>query len=177
MIAPLAGYLCGQAVARVRDIDGPWSLPARLIGLAGTVAIVALGLNYAVARNQGFQRSWPDVSGTVAYLREAGIQPGEPVLAAGSQVYEYYLDLGAAHRDMWSNTWYLRYDGHEGLDAMRRAAADRYFTWVILDSYYTPEIDRALEPDLLSAGYRLVYSDPQHLSTGIDADLRVYQRP
>jgi hypothetical protein len=175
MIAPLAGYLCAQVVALVRGIEGPWSLPARLLGLAGTVAIVASGLNYAVARNQGFQKSWPDVSGAVAYLRDAGIQPGDPVLAAGSQVYEYYLDLGTAHREMWSNTWYLRYNQREGIAAMRAAVADHHFQWVILDDYYTPEIDRALEPDLIRAGYRLAYSDPQRLSTGVDANLRVYR--
>jgi hypothetical protein len=176
-IAPLVGYLCAQIVGAVRGIEGSWSLPVRLIGLAVTVVIVSLGLNYAMGRNNGFQRSWPNVGGAVSYLREAGLQPGQPVLAAGSQVYEYYLDMGAANRDMWSNTWYLRYQDLQGLDAMRAAVADHHFAWVILDDYYTPEIDRALDPDLLAAGYRLRYSDRQQTSIGIEALIRIYQKP
>jgi hypothetical protein len=48
---------------------------------------------------------------------------------------------------------------------------------VILDNYYTPEIDNALEPDLIRAGYRMVYSDQQQTTTGVDANLRIYRRP
>lgn len=176
-IAPLAGYACARTVDAVRGIEGRAGLAARLIGLAVSVAIIFGGISYSLGRNNGFQRSWPDASGAVSYLRHADIRPGQPILAAGSQIYQYYLDPRDGAGADWSNTWYLRYDGQEGLPAMRAAVADRHFAWVILDSYYTPEIDRALEPALLAAGYRLTYSDPQTTSTGVMADIRIYQAP
>jgi len=177
LIAPLAGYLCAQTIAAVRGVAGNWRLPARLLGLIGSIAIVAANLNSALDLNYGFQKSWPDVSGAVAYLRGADIHPDDPVLAAGSQIYEYYLDLGPARNQTWANTWYLHYQNHDGLEAMQAAVDDHYFRWVILDDYYTPEIDRALEPDLISAGYRLVYHDVQQTTTSVDANVRIYQRP
>lgn len=176
-LAPLAGYTCQRIVGAARELTGTWAVLVRILGAAASVACVVWGLNYALDRNWGFQNSWPNVRGVVAHLREAGIQPGDRVLAEGVQVYDYYLDFGPAHSDMWSNTWYGAYAGLQGVEAMEAAIDDRHYRFVVLDGYHTPALRERLEGALAGAGYTRTYEEEQQLSIGLTARLSVYEVP
>lgn len=173
-LAPLAGYTCLRVVNATRELNGRWSALARVVGAAASVACVVWGLNYVMNRNWGFQHSWPNVTGVVAHLRESGLEPGDRVLAEGAQIYDYYFDFGPGQSAMWSNTWYGSYKGLAGSDAMEAAIADRFFRFVVLDSYHTPELRDQLEGALSAAGYTRTYDERQPLSLGREARLSVY---
>ncbi len=176
-LAPLAGYTCAMLVSSMRELSGRYGMAARVIGALASAAIIAWGVDYALDRNYGFQRSWPNVAGVVDHLRDAGLTPDVPVLAEGAQIYDYYFAFGSQHTTMWSNTWYVRYNELEDAAAMEAAIADHVYRFVVLDGYYTPELRDRLEAALLSAGYTLEYDEPQTLSTGMALRLQVYHAP
>jgi len=176
-LAPLAGYTCARLMEALRELPGRRSLAARAVAALASALLVVWGLGYALDRNWGFQNSWPNVRGVVAHLQEARLAPGQPVLAEGSQIYDYYFRFGPAHAGMWTNTWYARYEGREGVEAMEAAIADHYYRFVILDSYHTPELRQRLEVALQAAGYTLRYEETQQLSLGTTARLSVYHAP
>lgn len=173
-LAPLAGYACATAIRQVRLITGPWSPYYRATG----AIVTALGLiwftDYALGRNWGFEHSWPSTAGAVSYLRAAGVTDRDQVLASGSYTYDYYFDYGVAHRSMWHSTWYLAYKGQYGLRAMETAIHDRWFKYVVLDDYYTPDVAQKLRGPLRRAGYALGYKTSQTLSFGAPIGTRVY---
>lgn len=176
-LAPAAGFGIERLVWQARQADRA----ARALRLA-VAALLVVGIGSFVKagmdRNWGLQHSWPNVTGAVEHLRGLDWNLDLRVLAEQSAVYEYYFDLGPNDRDVWSNTFYMEYGEHRGLEAMLRAIEDRYFTHVILDDYYTPEKNQVLEAALLAHGYTEVYRDPepQELSTGQVIAIRIYER-
>jgi hypothetical protein len=176
-LAPLAGYACASLVGALRELPGRPGLTSRLIGALTSAVLIAWGVDYALDRNYGFQRSWPNVAGVVAHLQEAGLAPGDAVLAEGAQIYDYYFAFGPENSAMWTNTWYVRYADRADLEAMEAAIADRAYRYVVLDSYYTPAFHDRLNAALQAAGYTLNYEEPQTLSTGMNIRLQVYHAP
>lgn len=176
-LAPLAGYACAALVAALRELPGRQGLTARVIGALSSALIVAWGVDYALDRNYGFQRSWPNTSGVVAHLENAGLAPGDPVLAEGAQIYDYAFAFGPDYSAMWSNTWYVRYGDLADADAMEAAIADRVYRFVVLDEYHTPDLRERLQTALRAAGYTQEYNEPQTLSTGMAVRLQVYHAP
>jgi hypothetical protein len=176
-LAPLAGYACATLAETLRHLRGRAGLVARLSGALLSAICVVWGVNYALDRNDGFHRSWPNTAGVVAHLEQAGLTPGTPVLAEGAQIYDYYFAFGPQHGAMWTNTWYARYNELEGVAAMEAAIADEVYQFVVLDGYYTPELGERLETALQAAGYTLAYAEPQTLSIGMPVRLRVYHAP
>ncbi len=175
--APLAGYFMATLVQQL-------SLPHRKFGrlLRFSWALVTLVtllwyLNDSLARNWGWQRSWPDVTNALDYLRTQPLRRESRVLAEQSAIYEYYFDLGAFDRQVWTNTFFMQYSNLEGVEAMVTSIQDQYFDLVILDDYYTAETNRLLEAALLQNGYTLTYQDPQPqvLTTGQTIVIRIYQ--
>lgn len=176
-LAPLAGYACASLVSALREAPGRRGVAARVFGALASAALVAWGVSYALDRNNGFQRSWPNVAGVVAHLRAAGLAPGDAVLAEGAMIYDYYFDFGPQHTSMWTSTWYASYGGLEGVAAMEAAIADRAYRFVVLDGFYTPELRVRLEAALAAAGYRVGYQERQEVSLGFPVQLVVYQAP
>jgi 4-amino-4-deoxy-L-arabinose transferase-like glycosyltransferase len=176
-LAPLAGYGLDQLAQRARE-PGRRTLALRLGYMALLVVIIGSFVNSGLDRNWGLQHSWPNVSGAIAYLRDVEWNADTRVLAEQSAVYEYYFDLGPDDRDVWSNTFYLEYGDYKDLDGMVRAIADRYYTYVILDDYYTAEKNTTIEAALRQYGYVEAYRDPvpQELSTGQNIVIRIYER-
>ncbi|MGQ9886923.1 MAG: hypothetical protein ACUVSX_00395, partial [Aggregatilineales bacterium] len=176
-LAPTAGLGIEQLVRQARQA-GRFALALRL-GIA-VLLIVGIGsfVKAGMDRNWGLQHSWPNVTGAIEHLRGLDWNLDMRVLAEQAAVYEYYFDLGPNDRDVWSNTFYMEYREHRGLQAMFASIADRYFTHVILDDYYTPEKNQVLEAALLAHGYTEVYRDPQpqELSTGQVIEIRIYER-
>lgn len=176
-LAPLAGYACHILVTSLRALPGRTGLVTSLIGAVASAALVVWGVDYALDRNWGFQHSWPNARGVVAYLERAELVPGEPVLAEGAPIYTYYLFPQPEYRAMWTSTWYAVYGEQSGVAAMEAAIADHYYQAVILDGYHTPELRDRLATALHSAGYRLGYEETQQLSLGFPVTLAVYHAP
>lgn len=176
-LAPLAGFGIDQLAQRARA-PGRRALALRLGYAAALVVLVGSFVKAGLDRNWGLQHSWPNASGAIAWLRGLDWGLDMRVLAEQSAVYEYYFDLGPNDRDVWSNTFYLEYRDYKDLDGMVRAVSDRYYNYVILDDYYTPEKNTAIEAALLQSGYAEAYRDPepQQLSTGQTSTIRIYER-
>lgn len=178
-LAPLGGYGLATVIEKVRSYNGPKGIYLQVAGATVMLAGLIWFGNNALDQVWGFQHSWPSSTNAVKFLREqAPFTLKTRILAEQSSIYEYYFDLGAGDRDVWSSTFYMAYGGYLGLDAMTRAVTDQYFDWVILDDYYTAETNRVLEPVLKTAGYSLSYQDPepQVLSTGQTITTRIYKK-
>jgi 4-amino-4-deoxy-L-arabinose transferase-like glycosyltransferase len=175
-LLPLAGFALSIVIDSLRSHRGAGFAGMRLLGAGATAFGLMWFANSGLDRHWGFQHSWPNASGAVNFLRSSPPTFKTRILAEESAVYEYYFDLGAGDRDVWSNTFYLEYRLHSDLDGMLMAIHDQYFDTVILDDYYTPEKNQSIEQGLKDAGYRLVYRDPeQTLSTGQRISIRIYR--
>lgn len=183
-LAPLAGLALTRVIQKSRESNSRKTIFYRVAVALVITVMLAWFIEYGMGRNWGFQHSWPNVRNTVNYLaysfkeKYGAEKPARDtrILAEQSAVYEYYFDLGANDRDVWSNTFYMEYRGYQGLDAMLVGIRDRYFDYVILDDYYTPDKNRMLEDALTASGYTLAYVDPepQTLSTNQTISARVY---
>lgn len=149
----------------------------QLFQVGGTVVTVVLALGFIGQSQQqirAFHRSWPNAASTIDYLKTLDIGPRNTVLASASAIYEYYLDLGPASRGVWSNMWYLEYQGLTGKDALTTAVGVCTFDVVITDDFYSPEVNWYLEPLLAQTGYKLAYSTQEDLSSSSPVSIRVY---
>lgn len=171
-IAPLAGcgiYLIIHALRTARHKR------MQVVAAIVTIAMLLWFTNHALERNWKFQNSWPNVSRTTGYLRQKGITEDSSVLASGAPIYEYDFNFGIwANRRIWHSTWYMEYKNLQGVDAMKMAIADHAVDLVVLDDYYTPDLNPILEPELEAAGYRQDWQDHFLLASGDTIRLRVY---
>lgn len=176
-LSPLAGYGCAATVNYIHRQQRPWRILYRLAGLVITVAALSWYVNQSLERQWQFQYQWPNVSGVVDYLQQQDLTPGQPVLAEGVQIYEYYFDFGPRYQAMWHDTWYHSYQGQQGIEAMTAAILDHQFDFVVLDGYYTPELYQDLTTVLQQAGYVIRYEEVQILNSGENIVIRVYASP
>jgi hypothetical protein len=172
-LAPLAGYMMARVIEWIRQLNRTRLAAALLVTL-----LVVSWIGYDLDRNWGFQNSWPNASGAIDYLRQQGLSKDSRVLAEAGAVYEYYFypDFGLDGRRIWTDTWFMDYQGLQGISAMSAAIADRYFDFVVLDDNYTPDVNVQVEAALQQAGYRLDYREVQPVTIGDDREVRVYVR-
>lgn len=174
-LSPLAGF--GLATI-IRHVQGLKRRRVQVAGALLTIGALMWVVNYALDRNWGFQNSWPNVSDAIQYLREHGVNENSLVLASGSAIYEYAFDFNIwSNRNIWYSTWYMKYKDIEGVEAMKLAIADRAVDYVILDDYYTPEMNAVLEPLLEAAGYRLDWQEALELGSGDTIRVRIFIPP
>lgn len=179
-LTPLAGFAITHIIhitqERAQKRDPKLTFVYRGLVALAIFVLLSWFVEYGLGRNWGFQHSWPDVRNVVNFLRTQELTLDTRVLAEQSAVYEYYFDFGPNDRDVWSNTFYMEYRGFQGEEAMLAGIRDHYFTYVILDDYYTPDINPDLEDALQAAGYKIIYSEPepQELSTAQITYARVY---
>jgi 4-amino-4-deoxy-L-arabinose transferase-like glycosyltransferase len=176
-LAPLAGYGVAASVEWLTNglhLITPLRRGVQVVGMLATV-VLALGfVGQSQQQVDDFHRSWPNAATTVDYLKTLNLGPNNTVLASASAVYEYYLDLGPASRSIWSNMWYLEYQGLTGRDALTTAVGVCTFDVVITDDFYSPEVNWYLEPLLAQTGYQLAYSTRESLRSGSPVSIRVY---
>lgn len=128
-----------------------------------------------------FQRSWPNISETLAYLRAdqetrvGDLHSEGMVLASAAPVYQYYLSSKVSPATRWWSTWFFAYDGTFGLDAMTAAAEDCALDMVILDNYFSADVNVPLGGALTAAGYETTFINEQTLSYGAVIETRVFQ--
>jgi|GEM_PF-986354 len=175
--APLAGYGLDTLIRYYQKSARKFRPIMRLSWAMVTLVVTLLYLHLSLNMNWGLRHSWPNVTQAVSYLSTYNWTRDTRLLAEQSAVYEYYFDLGAFDRSVWTNTFYMEYGGLTGADAMTAAIDDHYFDLVILDDYYTASINHSLEEALLKSGYTLVYRDaqPQALTTSQSIIIRIYQ--
>jgi 4-amino-4-deoxy-L-arabinose transferase-like glycosyltransferase len=174
-VAPLAGYGVASLINKAQQAHHE---RIKMIGSVVTIATLVWFTNYSLDRNWGFQNSWPNVSHVIDYLREKGVNQHSLILAAGANVYEYYFDFDIwSSRSVWYSTWYMSYKGATGVDAMKKAIADHAVNYVVLDDYYTPEMNPVLEPVLQAAGYRQDWQENLESGSGDTIRVRVFVPP
>lgn len=175
-LAPLAGYAADKIVLRLMHTRHQ-NRSLALVGMFATIILVSIFVEYTLDSYWGFYHSWPNVADTVEFLQDYGITDETRILAENAEVYEYYLDMGAADRDVWSNTFNMSFAGVEGLEAMQIAIALGFFDLVILDDFATPEKNADIRTTLQTYNYTLAYSQKaQSLSTGQQAAVEVYTK-
>lgn len=177
-LTPLAAYALANLIPLIRSDRFRTRVSLRIVYALAVFSFLYWFVNTGLDRNWGLQHSWPNISGALQYLKTQTIDLDTRILAEQSAVYEYYFDLGANDRDVWSNTFYMEYRDLQGLDAMLKGIADHYFDYVILDDYYTPDENPVLEQALAENGYSVVFreADPQSLSTGQIANIRIFAK-
>ena len=164
--APLAGYVAYWLIERLRNVGGRWETHFRLAGVFATVVLLTLFMTQSMDRNWGFQHGWPPTNEVVDFLREAGINEDSRILASGSQIYEYYFNFGMKDCQVWSNTWSMEYKALFGLDAMQTAIRDCALDFIVLDGYYTPDVNAILQPVIATSEYTLAFDTVDQISSG-----------
>jgi 4-amino-4-deoxy-L-arabinose transferase-like glycosyltransferase len=173
-IAPLAAALF------VRVWGGLWRTlvenrpEASLYGVFLVAGAVWL-LGSAFVSNRSFHSSWLNFASAIAHLeRYMEVEPNDDVLASGAPIYEAYLFPDQPDPNGWQDTWGFNYNGNWGEAAMVAAVQDCALDIVILDDFYTPQVNLLLTPLLEPAGYRLEFDDRQILSQGYSNRLALY---
>jgi 4-amino-4-deoxy-L-arabinose transferase-like glycosyltransferase len=175
-LAPLAGYAVAASIRAFQFTVAESSLRYRLIGAGLTLLGVFWFANHALDRNWGFQNSWTNVTGAVEYITAHGFGDDSRILVEGGAAFEYYFGVGNDSRGLWADTWYMRYQGYEGVDAMTAAIHDRQLDFVVLDGEHTPDVQPLLAAALTESGYTIGYEEVQALSVG-NRTVRVYVKP
>lgn len=175
-LAPLGAYFFTSAIRLVAS-PSRRARPLRLVWSGIILALLFVLFESALVRNWVYQQSWPNAGGVVEFLRDDGFGRDNRVLASASQIYEYYFDFGTGDRAMWHNPWFVLYGGLSGIDAMAAAVEDYQYDYVILDTFYTPDVATALAPVLDEANYTLVYEDLQNIISDAPVEIRVYAAP
>ena len=174
-LAPLAGYGIATTIEtlRTRQRQYRWLI---IVGPILTIIITSIFLNRSLDRNWSFQHSWPNVNNEVSFLRSQNINSQQHILAEGAQIYDYYFDFPTSDRNVWQDTWYMEYNGLQGVAAMDAAIRDGWFDYVVFDDYYTPGLRATLEPVLLSNGYTVGFEESKLLGVSGQVLSRIYVR-
>ncbi|WP_119072770.1 ArnT family glycosyltransferase [Aggregatilinea lenta] len=173
-LAPLAGYAIVRLIRYAQTVSGSNARERRMFIAAVLFTTSVLFVNNAQNMNWSYQYSWPNASRTVRFLKTLDLSRDSFVMAAGSTVYEYYLQLRGDNRTLWFSMWFMEYQGTFGEQAIRSAVGNCALEVVILDDYYSPEWNPVLIPLLDQAGYQMVFSDLQVLSFGDPIGTRVF---
>lgn len=175
-LAPLAGIGFAQSGRWLFSTAHRATWVSNITQLAIAVIIIcsisSLWIN--LSRHWRFQRSWPSMSQTIAYL-DQHMQTNDRVFAEASAVLKFHLFRGFQDPQAWASTWYLEHNGLSGTDAMKAAIQDRKFRYVILNGYFTPWVNSQIQTEL-QANYELVMTERYKISGLHDIDTVVWVR-
>jgi hypothetical protein len=143
----------------------------QLILSLGVVAITT-NLWLSFSNHWRFQRSWPSATTALEYLQE-NRKPEDIIFAEGSAVYKYHLFTGFEDPSSWSSTWYLDYKGLTGTVAMKKAIEDKHFHFIVLNYYFTNDLDAELKP-VIEKYYTLAITDVYKISGIYDNKTEVW---
>ena len=131
-------------------------------------------VNRSLDANWAFHGSWPNATGALTYLRNAGLDENSRVLAEGMDIYEYYFASEDDDQPLWDNFWYMEYKGAMGQEAIHAAILDQAFDFIIIEDYYLPGIRKRIDPVLVDSGYIVGWQDTQNLRTGETILLQIF---
>ncbi len=134
------------------------------------LAISSIWFNFS--KHWEFQRSWPSATSSLEYL-EVHRQPEDKIFAEASAIYKYHLFSGFEDPEAWASTWYLGYEGKEGTDAMKAAIWDKHFDYIVLNGYFTDEINKEIRWDI-EQNYKPVLKDMYSVQGGYEYETIIW---
>lgn len=176
-LAPLAGYAIARVIQLIRSLGQGTIIPFRLISAVVTIVALIWFVVSSLRQNDAIQRSWPNNVDELAFIQTRNITPDSRVLSPSYAIYEYYFDMGVDDRSVWNNVWYTEYGTSTGTEAIRQSIRDCTYDLIVLDNYYAPEWAGTLEPMVQDAGYVIVHSTMEEISTGDTIITNTYELP
>src|SRR5690606_29857924 len=140
--SPLAGWLLNKIHKSVTSVSKNMTYIQNFSQVVWTTLVIVMITNFwtSFSTHWIFQRSWPSTSKTLEYLREHR-KSSDKILAEAASVYKFHLFDGFEDPSAWPSTWYLEYNGKQGVEAMKEAIEDKEFEYIILSDYFTIEIN------------------------------------
>jgi MFS family permease len=155
-----AAAAAGYAITQLPALGRRKSLHLAAAGLALAGVVLPAGLMGRAQAAEVF-RDWPNSARMVAQLRSfTQAHPGH-YLAEGYSVPAYYLESTTSW-DLWSGTWYFRYQRPgtarplTGMAAYDAAIRDHYFSLIMLNFRDTLRTDFYITADLHKARYERI---------------------
>ena len=133
--------------------------------------VTSVWINFS--KHWRFQRSWPSSTKVLAYLKK-NRDHDDKIFAEGSAIYKYHLFDGFTDPSSWSSTWYLEYKNLRGIDAMKAAINDKAFDFIILNNYFTPDVNKEILPTIYNK-YHLTLNDIYKVSGVYDETTTVWE--
>jgi hypothetical protein len=148
-LAPLAAL----AWMRIPLVSGTW----RVVCVLGAAAIAWIGWSPVLSQANELIAFYPNLKPSLAAIQPAVADSA--LVLTDDTALRYYL-YPAMAPDRITGPFFFTYQAQDGLEAYRRAIADRYFDAIVLDGGVTPQ-GNAIDANLgatIQAGYQLVYS-------------------
>lgn len=174
LLAPIAGWGLAALVTWVsRHLEGAQQVIVQSLTLLICCVLLLWGASPQV---HYLQHKWPDVTETIDYLAQLPVDEATLILAEAGPLYNLYLDWNqeATVYDTWSG--HFRYEDAEGEAAMVAAVAAREVDYLIVDSFYTPDVSYRLEQTAHEAGYTLLHQQQTTVGAN-DIIILVYGAP
>ncbi len=142
--------------------------------LIRTIVVVTLITSVWVnfSKHWRFQRSWPSATNIIEYLKN-NRKTGDVIFAEASTVYKYHLYDGFEDPGAWPSTWYFNYEGTTGVEAMKKAIRNKEFKYIILNDFFTPDINKEILP-AIEEHYSLLLTDTFKVSGVFDQTTRLW---
>ncbi len=142
-----AAIAAGYAMARLSRVD-----PGHGWAIVMALPIAASTLFSSMGQASLLHTDWPDATALVNALRTATHSHPGNYLAEDDDVEAYYLRAEVPWQ-LWSSTYYFRYQGAlPGAPSYRAAIGQHYFSLVILDSGDTAATDAQIITDMYQTG-------------------------
>jgi hypothetical protein len=172
-LAPLAGWGLYQLFHQVQQrVHRPLAQTLLLsVWIAGLLFAVDKELDRAWVLNH----NWPDKSATLDYLAGQSITAGTHILAEGGDTYTFHLNWQG--RVDVVTTWSFYYKGRSGAAAMQQGITDHYFSYLLFDNFFTPEVSAPLKSAALANGYQRVFQHSDSISSGAQVNTEIYALP
>ena len=177
IIAPFAGLAIIKLIDRIRSSFSTQLHELRLLGVACLFLLFMAYLKSSFDTMKSYASSFPNIEDSVLYLQAqemVSLREDLFVLSSVAMVYEYYLFNQPTLTRAWYSNWYFEYNNTFDIEGIRVAINDCALDLVILDDFYTNDINQEIEPLLIAAGYIQIYSTLQVLETGDQVGIRMY---
>ena len=166
--SPIAAQLINKWYTKIKNWAQQKYYLTNLIQLGFTLTIILIiSCSWiSFSAHWRFQRSWPSATKILEYL-EINRLPSDNIFAEASAVYKYHLFSGFEDPFAWTSTWYIEYEELQGTKAMEKAIQDQAFDYIILNNYYTNEVNKQITPTI-NKYYNLVLTDKYKVSGVFD---------
>ncbi|QQS38693.1 glycosyltransferase family 39 protein [Candidatus Woesebacteria bacterium] len=161
---PLTGWILNKIYTKLTQVSNSFTFINNSYQLIWTTLFILIITNtwLSFAKHWQFQRSWPSSTATLEYLREHR-KNDDKIFAEAAAIYKFHMFEGFEDPSAWPSTWHLEYKGKFGVDAMKMAISEKAFDYIILNDYFTSEINREIKP-VINEYYEVVAFDDYKLS-------------
>ncbi|EKD57154.1 MAG: hypothetical protein ACD_57C00391G0002 [uncultured bacterium] len=172
---PLSAYSLSKIAGFIKKAGGKSTTLANLSQIVFTLLLLGVVTSVWVnfSRHWRFQRSWPSSTKALTYLAK-NRSSADKIFAEGSAIYKYHLFDGFEDPSSWSSTWYLEYESLQGVEAMKVAINDQAFDFIILNNYFTPDVNKEILPTIYHR-YKITLTDTYKVSGVYDETTIVWE--